>query len=447
VNVPVSFSIPVITGTAQVGFTLSGTNGTWTNSPTGYSYRWLANGVAIGGATTNTFLLTSAQIGAVITFEVTASNAGGSGAAATSTATSAVLPAVPVNSVIPVITGTTQVGDTLSGTNGTWSNSPTGYAYQWLAGGVNIAGATANTFLLTSAQIGAVITFQVTASNAGGSGSPATSTATGAVISAALNALATDWASRVVTNGGAAPSGGTVTAISDFCDALDTSGLTSLLFGVCCFVPDSLIAAITPLIVGTGHDPWTNMGPFVSGDLSVNGLKGDGSTKYLMTGLIASALSSSSFCGIAAYVATDDTGNSNEVGATDGSGESELFINNGGSDYFDCWNSSSGRIHQTLPTGFHGFHCGNQETSLGQDIYISNSTTPLYSIAHGGAVGYPPTTEYYVFSYNNNGSPGTPLSARRFSFLAIYKGTTLANVTALYNAVQALRVALGGGFV
>ena len=99
--VPVNLTAPVITGTSRVGQTLSGSNGTWTNSPTGYTYRWLANGVPIGGATANTFLLTAAQLGATITFEVTASNAGGASTAATSAATSAVLPVAPSKPTTP----------------------------------------------------------------------------------------------------------------------------------------------------------------------------------------------------------------------------------------------------------------------------------------------------------------------------------------------------------
>lgn len=39
--------------------------------------------------------------------------------------------AVPVNTVAPTITGTTTIGSTISATNGTWSNSPTSYRYQW----------------------------------------------------------------------------------------------------------------------------------------------------------------------------------------------------------------------------------------------------------------------------------------------------------------------------
>ena len=45
---------------------------------------------------------------------------------------SAASPTSPTNSARPVVSGTAAVGHTLSTTNGTWSGSPTSYAYQWL---------------------------------------------------------------------------------------------------------------------------------------------------------------------------------------------------------------------------------------------------------------------------------------------------------------------------
>ena len=62
----------------------------------------------------------------------TASNAGGSGTAAESAATAVVVPPVPVDSTVPTVTGTAQQGQTLTEHHGEWSNSPTGYVYQWL---------------------------------------------------------------------------------------------------------------------------------------------------------------------------------------------------------------------------------------------------------------------------------------------------------------------------
>jgi hypothetical protein len=77
-NVPVNTSLPTFSGTMWAGQTLTGLDGSWTNSPTSYTYRWFSNGVAIGGATASTFILTSAQDGTTITFGVIAINAAGS---------------------------------------------------------------------------------------------------------------------------------------------------------------------------------------------------------------------------------------------------------------------------------------------------------------------------------------------------------------------------------
>jgi surface protein len=84
-------------------------------------------------------------------------------------------PAAPVNTVLPNVTGSAVVGNVLSTTNGTWTNSPTSYAYQWKRGATNI-GTNANTYTLVNADAGQSITCVVTATNAGGS-TPATSNA------------------------------------------------------------------------------------------------------------------------------------------------------------------------------------------------------------------------------------------------------------------------------
>jgi hypothetical protein len=76
----------------------------------------------------------------------------------------------PTLTVIPAISGTVEVGETLTSTTGTFTGDATiTYAYQWFAGGVAISGATASTFNLTSTQLGKVITVRVTATNSSGS--------------------------------------------------------------------------------------------------------------------------------------------------------------------------------------------------------------------------------------------------------------------------------------
>ena len=62
------------------------------------------------------------------------------------------------------------------------------YAYQWKRGGVNISGATANTYTLVTADLGATITATVTATNAAGSAS-ATAAGVGPVTAGSSTAL------------------------------------------------------------------------------------------------------------------------------------------------------------------------------------------------------------------------------------------------------------------
>lgn len=88
----------------------------------------------------------------------------------------------PVNTVLPAITGTAKVGQTLTVSNGTWTSTTTPtFTRQWKAAGVNIAGATGATYVPVTGDIGKAITCAVTATNTGGS-TTATSAATVAVV-------------------------------------------------------------------------------------------------------------------------------------------------------------------------------------------------------------------------------------------------------------------------
>ena len=85
--------------------------------------------------------------------------------------------ASPANTTPPSISGTPTVGQTLTATDGTWSNSPTSFAYQWLrcnGGGNNcadVANGTLKTYTLVGADAGRTMRVRVTATNADGSSS------------------------------------------------------------------------------------------------------------------------------------------------------------------------------------------------------------------------------------------------------------------------------------
>jgi hypothetical protein len=105
---------------------------------------------------------------------------------------------IPANTGLPVITGSTVVGQTLVTTVGTWSGTMAAYTFQWKRGGVDISGATSNTYLLVTADLGVNVTVTVTATNTAGSAS-ATSAAVGPV-TATLDAPTLTWESTPEIN-------------------------------------------------------------------------------------------------------------------------------------------------------------------------------------------------------------------------------------------------------
>lgn len=166
---PLATSPPTISGTPEVGQTLTCNPGTWTGSPT-FAYRWLRNGapILVGGASASRAVV-AGDVGKTLQCRVTATNPS---AAVMATSDRVVVPAAPATtppqqSSPGSITGTIQVGQTLTCDPGTWTGSPT-FAYQWLRNGAEIAGAKASTYALQEADEGTAVQCQVLATNAGG---------------------------------------------------------------------------------------------------------------------------------------------------------------------------------------------------------------------------------------------------------------------------------------
>lgn len=181
---PVDSTLPTIDNTSpHVGDTLTASPGTWTHNPISYAYQWKRAGVNIGGATSNTYVAAGGDIGSALSVAVRATNAGGTSHAATSAATTAVPLPAPVNTVLPAISNANPVyGTAVSTTNGTWLYTPTSYAYQWANQDGAIMGATSSSYTPVAGDIGETLTVTVIATNTTGDSSPATSSATSAVV-------------------------------------------------------------------------------------------------------------------------------------------------------------------------------------------------------------------------------------------------------------------------
>ena len=129
---------PGISGTLRDGQLLSVTTGSWSGSePIGYGYQWELCGPLgeaceeIEGATGASFKLSSGDVGKTLDVVVTATNVAGSTSVATPV-TGLIEGLLPVDEVLPSITGLFKEGGLLSVGTGRWSGSePIGYGYQW----------------------------------------------------------------------------------------------------------------------------------------------------------------------------------------------------------------------------------------------------------------------------------------------------------------------------
>ncbi|MGI5376363.1 IPT/TIG domain-containing protein [Streptomyces sp. CA-251387] len=172
---------PKITGTAKTGAKVTAAPGSWSATPSSYTYQWKANGTAISGATASTYTVPASMVGKKLTVTVTAVKPGWVSGSATSAAVTVAKGDAPKATKLPVISGTAKVGKTLKTTKGTWSLAPTSYAYQWYANGRAISGATKSSLVLKSAQKGKKITVKVIAHRTGHMDGSAVSKATQAV--------------------------------------------------------------------------------------------------------------------------------------------------------------------------------------------------------------------------------------------------------------------------
>ena len=188
--------VPTISGTAQVGETLTAnTSGVADEDgldEVSFTYQWLADDSDISGATNATYTLVAADEGKATAVEVSFTDDEGNAETLTSEATEAVAATpAPDNTPAtgaPTISGTAQVGETLTaGTSGVADAdglSNIQYEYQWLADDADISGATNATYTLAAADEGKAISVQVSFTDDGGNAETLTSAATEAVSAA-----------------------------------------------------------------------------------------------------------------------------------------------------------------------------------------------------------------------------------------------------------------------
>ncbi|WP_295640193.1 SwmB domain-containing protein [Novosphingobium sp.] len=193
--------------TATTGSALSVTTGTWSNSPTGFTYQWFYTdtNAAISGATAAGYTPIAGDVGHTLKCIVTATNGSGSVSAPSNVTAATVAPPAPSNTVAPALSTTTVVvGSAISVTTGTWTANPTGFAYQWAYADTSaaISGATTAGYTPVAGDVGHTLKCTVTATNANGSAAAVSNTSSAAVAAAApVNTVAPALSTTSPTQG------------------------------------------------------------------------------------------------------------------------------------------------------------------------------------------------------------------------------------------------------
>jgi len=211
-----------ISGTPTQGQSLSATNSLADADGLGVvSYKWLAGGAEIAGATTSTLTLTQAQVGKVITVKASYTDAGNTPESVMSNATTEIVNVNDAPTGNVVVSGKSEQGQVLTASNTLGDADGLGtVSYKWLADGVEILGATTSAYTLTQAQVGKVI--YVKANYIDGGNTPESIASTQTVAVTNVN----DSPTGSVAISGTPTQGQTLTATNTLAD-LDGLGVVS----------------------------------------------------------------------------------------------------------------------------------------------------------------------------------------------------------------------------
>lgn len=157
---------PAISGEAKVGTALRVDPGTWSPAAT-RTVQWLADGVAIAGATGGGFVPTSAELGKTISVRVTGRRANYETLAVTTKPTAAVERGDIATVAAPNLKGQPYVDQVLTASTGGWNPADADIQWRWYVDKVKLADETGPTLKLTPEYLGKKIEVFADARKAG----------------------------------------------------------------------------------------------------------------------------------------------------------------------------------------------------------------------------------------------------------------------------------------
>jgi len=260
---------------------------------------------------------------------------------------------------------------------------------------------------------------------------------------------AADWRTRVIANGGAAPSTTTMKAVSDFCKSIDSSGLRSLLWRVNPMAGSDLSSALVPLYrsntaLGLQGDATDTNSNFVSGDyVATSGLIGNGSSKRLSTGLPLN-FTANRHLGVFVHTLPTNTFRA-YIGARGATTFAGLFSIDGGGPTTNCsttnyTDASAAGGTATFTHAGGDFVLGTHGSGAGTAIAFVNGVQSGTGI--GNAAGSI-TTGISVFSVINSAGTAANFTNARIGGYSIGDNLSGAQSLAYYNIWDTLVRALG----
>lgn len=261
-------------------------------------------------------------------------------------------------------------------------------------------------------------------------------------------------------NGGVAPTFPQVLAMNNFARGMRQDFIWSKMKSVVLFLNNGLVGCGTPLLVGTGgSDPW-NLSTFIAGDLTANGLIGDGASKNIKTVLLPSTLfSSDGNAGYSIYVSTTVSNvNQYDLGMFNPADGSNCFTCNSDTTtqwQSDCWdNITANRGENYGAVRGVGFFSFNRTSTTNVKMYFAKTTTAWAQVGTSDGTVCTSTrgwannqfnTGIIIFGLASTNGTIFNFSARRYSYISFHDGLTSAEGQMEFNRVQTFRLAVGGG--
>ena len=337
----------------------------------------------------------------------------------------------PVNTVSPVISGTTTIGSVLTSTFGDWLNSPTSYSFQWNRNGSPIPSATGFNYTLVQADSASAITCVVTATNASGS-TPATSNI--------ITAQTSDTDAQAFITATGITNTTQKNAINDLVIGLKTDSLWTKMLAVYPFVGGTQETCKFNLKNPLNTDAAFRLSFQGGWTFSSNGIQPNGTNTYADTFLVPSTsltLGSVNGSSFSVYSKTNNLESGSLFGTRNLAFGSNLNLTlRNGSNSVIWHNTNAGIVVSPNPL------------SSSINLITSRIDTLNNITAQNGATNTQASPEVelsafslYLSAQNQFGTPVT-FSTRQLAFAHIGTGLTQAQCTQLYNRIQTFQTTL-----